>query len=64
MLTGKSLVNNFKNDLRTWVVSHHISQSAVNGFLKILRTHGHCMPNDCRTLMNTPRNTSSNYMYN
>lgn len=43
------------NDIRIWVTENNISHSAVNNLLKILVKHGHNLPTDARTLLQTPK---------
>lgn len=55
-------VNDFNktaaNELRYWVIEHHISHRAVNDLLKILCTQGfNWLPKDSRTFMSTPNQT-------
>lgn len=45
----------FKDKLRTWVLNHKITRTAVNDLLLILISAGFCfLPKDARTLMSTP----------
>lgn len=47
---------NLAHDLRNCIQKHNVTQSFTNDLLKLLRNHGHNdLPNDSRTLMNTPR---------
>lgn len=42
--------------LRNWVIESNIPQNAVSSLLKYLKNHGHPnLPQDCRTLMKTPK---------
>lgn len=49
-----------QEDLQILVSECCIPQSTVDKLLLILRKHGHDLPQTCRTLMKTPRNTFQN----
>ncbi|KAJ8681298.1 hypothetical protein QAD02_017085 [Eretmocerus hayati] len=52
---------NLSNFLIQWSTTHNITQVAVTNLLGGLRDAGHDeLPKDARTLLSTPRNTSSN----
>ena len=42
-------------ELSMWATKNKCSRSAVNEMLDMLRRHGHRLPKDSRTLLNTPR---------
>ncbi|MEW8548043.1 MAG: hypothetical protein AB2693_31455 [Candidatus Thiodiazotropha sp.] len=44
------------SELATWSTKYKCSRSALNDLLGILRKHGHELPKDSRTLLQTPRN--------
>lgn len=48
------------DDLRSWVIQQSISHTAVNKLIEILRIHGHTLPYDVRTLMQTPKRSTQN----
>lgn len=43
------------NDIRLWAVENRVNHSAINSLLKILVKYGHDLPNDVRTLLQTPK---------
>lgn len=45
--------------LAEWTTRNSCSRAANNELLAILQGHGHRLPKDARTLLNTPRNTGS-----
>ena len=48
-------VRNIGNDLREWSTRHQITNRSLNELLQILRDHGHVLPKDARTLLDTPQ---------
>ena len=46
--------SSLREDLAAWVVDTKPTQSSVNKMLAIFRKHGHALPKDYRTLMDTP----------
>ncbi|KAB0793761.1 hypothetical protein PPYR_13381 [Photinus pyralis] len=53
--TGRSTETSTKQQLAIWAIENHISQSAVNKLLAILKPRIPELPNDGRTLLRTPR---------
>lgn len=42
--------------LRRWVLTHNVTRRSVNDIFSILKESGlHWLPNDCRTILKTPR---------
>ncbi|XP_041835337.1 uncharacterized protein LOC121636092 [Melanotaenia boesemani] len=48
------VISSFEDDLRQWATEHKVTHRALNGLLSILRKQGHPLPVDCRTLLATP----------
>ena len=42
-------------ELAIWATKNGCTRTALNEMLDILRRHGHCLPNDARTLLQNPR---------
>lgn len=57
----KVKVENLLDSLTAWKITYNISARATSALLSILRKFGHFdeLPEDCRTLMKTPRNTDA-----
>ena len=53
-----------REDVAAWVVETKSTRSSVNQMLAILRKHGHDLPKDYRTLMQTPSSVESKKMCN
>jgi hypothetical protein len=47
--------NTLQEDLAEWVVKARLPRQTCNDLLAILRKHGCQLPQDCRTMLNTPR---------
>lgn len=43
------------NDIRLWAIENRVTHSATSSLLKILIKYGHDLPNDARTLYQTPK---------
>ncbi|XP_063061794.1 uncharacterized protein si:dkey-242h9.3 isoform X6 [Engraulis encrasicolus] len=62
-------ISSFEVDLRQWATEHKVTHRALNGLLSILRREGHHLPVDCRTLLATPHQKTTeskcggNYKY-
>lgn len=53
-------VNSPQDQLKGWIVKHHISQNACNELLQILKSHGNFdVPLDVRTLMKVGQNENT-----
>jgi len=57
-------ISTFKEDLITWTIECKVCQSTVNKLLKIMKkrrtVNTENLPNDCRTLLQTPTTLSTN----
>ena len=51
---GEDLVTALSDDLCEWASKHKLTRVALNDLLSLLRKHGHELPKDSRTLLNTP----------
>lgn len=43
------------NDLASWATATNQTHKAINDLLHVLRSHGHTLPKDARTLLDTPQ---------
>ena len=50
---GENLVNELSDDLCEWATKHKLTRAAFNDLLSLMRKHGHDLPKDSRTLLNT-----------
>ena len=51
-------------DLAQWATSNNQTLTAVNGLLTVLRKHGHRLPKDARTLLQTPKDVECQFKCN
>lgn len=52
-------VISLQDDLRQWATEHKVTHRALNGLLSTLRKQGHLLPVDCRTLLATPQQNTT-----
>lgn len=51
-------------DLAQWATASNQTLSSVNGLLSVLRRHGHRLPKDAWTLLQTPKDVQCQLKYN
>ncbi|XP_018006732.2 uncharacterized protein LOC108664619 [Hyalella azteca] len=53
--TDEEIVPDLTSQLAEWAVKNNQTRSSINELLLILRMHGHSLPKDARTLLQTPK---------
>ena len=53
------VISSLEDDLRQWATEHKVTHRALNGLLSTLRKQGHVLPVDCRTLLATPQQNTT-----
>ena len=55
----KAMCLDLEEEIAAWATKHGYTCTALNEMLDILMRHGHCLPKDAQTLLQTPTSVQS-----